>query len=196
MNVLLSGNEAIARGAYEAGVTVAAAYPGTPSTEILENIVRYQGIYAEWSPNEKVALEVGTGAAIAGRRALVAMKHVGVNVAADPLLTASYTGVRGGLVIVTADDPEMHSSQNEQDNRNYAKFAKIPMLEPSDSQEAKDFTKLAFEISEQFDTPVMLRTTTRISHSKSIVELSKPEIHDTQQGLEKQPEKFLSLIHI
>lgn len=193
MRVLLSGNEAIARGAYEAGVKVVTAYPGTPSTEILENVINYKGIYAEWSPNEKVALEVGMGAAIAGRRALVAMKHVGVNVAADPLFTASYTGVRGGLVIVTADDPEMHSSQNEQDNRNYAKFAKIPMLEPSDSQEAKDFVKLAFEISERFDTPVMLRTTTRISHSKSIVEPSEPERQNVKGELEKQPEKFVML---
>jgi len=193
MKVFLSGNEAIARGAYEAGVKVATAYPGTPSTEILENVINYKGIYAEWSPNEKVALEVGIGAAIAGRRALVAMKHVGVNVAADPLFTASYTGVRGGLVIVTADDPEMHSSQNEQDNRNYAKFAKIPMLEPSDSQEAKDFVKLAFEISERFDTPVMLRTTTRISHSKSIVEQSEPQRQSVEGKLEKQPEKFVML---
>ncbi|NLM47062.1 MAG: indolepyruvate ferredoxin oxidoreductase subunit alpha, partial [Firmicutes bacterium] len=135
---LLSGNEAIARGAYEAGVRVAAAYPGTPSTEILEHLARYSEVSAQWSSNEKVALEVGIGAAFAGARALVAMKHVGVNVAADPLLTLSYTGVNGGLVLVVADDPGMHSSQNEQDSRNYARFAKIPMLEPSDSQEAKD----------------------------------------------------------
>jgi indolepyruvate ferredoxin oxidoreductase alpha subunit len=193
MKVLLSGNEAIARGAYEAGVSVATAYPGTPSTEILENIVTYTDIYAEWSPNEKVALEVGTGAAIAGRRVLVAMKHVGVNVAADPLFTVSYTGIRGGLVIVTADDPAMHSSQNEQDNRNYAKFAKIPMLEPSDSQEAKEYVKLALEISERFDTPVMLRSTTRISHSKSIVQLSEPLPQKVKRELEKQPEKFVML---
>ena len=193
MKVLLSGNEAIARGAYEAGVTVATAYPGTPSTEILENIVAYKDIYAEWSPNEKVALEVGTGAAIAGRRVLVTMKHVGVNVAADPLFTLSYTGIRGGLVIVTADDPAMHSSQNEQDNRNYAKFAKIPMLEPSDSQEAKEYVKLALEISERFDTPVMLRSTTRISHSKSIVQLSEPAPQVIKGELEKQPEKFVML---
>jgi indolepyruvate ferredoxin oxidoreductase alpha subunit len=193
MKVLLSGNEAIARGAYEAGVSVATAYPGTPSTEILENIVAYKDIYAEWSPNEKVALEVGTGAAIAGRRVLVAMKHVGVNVAADPLFTLSYTGIRGGLVIVTADDPAMHSSQNEQDNRNYAKFAKIPMLEPSDSQEAKEYVKLALEIGERFDTPVMLRSTTRISHSKSIVQLSEPIPQKAGGELEKQPEKFVML---
>ncbi|HEY6873477.1 MAG TPA: indolepyruvate ferredoxin oxidoreductase subunit alpha [Geobacteraceae bacterium] len=177
MKEILSGNEAIARGAFEAGVRVASAYPGTPSTEILENIIRYEEIDASWAPNEKVALEVGIGASFGGARALVAMKHVGVNVAADPLFTLSYTGVNGGLVLVTADDPEMHSSQNEQDNRNYAKFAKVPMLEPSDSRECKEFTRLAFEISEQFDTPVMLRTTTRISHSKSIVDFTEP-VHD------------------
>ena len=171
--LLLSGNEAIARGAYESGVKVAAAYPGTPSTEILESLREYKGLHAEWAPNEKVALETGMGAAFGGVRALVVMKHVGVNVAADPLFTLSYTGLRGGLVLVTADDPEMHSSQNEQDNRHYARFAKVPMLEPSDSQEAKDFTALAFELSEKFDTPVMLRTTTRDSHSKSIVSIGE-----------------------
>ena len=174
MKEILSGNEAIARGAYEAGVKVASAYPGTPSTEILENVVTYPGIDASWAPNEKVALEVGIGASFGGARALVTMKHVGVNVAADPLFTLSYTGVNGGLVLVSADDPEMHSSQNEQDNRNYAKFAKVPMLEPADSRECKEYTKLAFELSEQFDTPVMLRTTTRSSHGKSIVELADP----------------------
>src|SRR5512140_2293479 len=174
MKEILSGNEAIARGAFEAGVKVATAYPGTPSTEILENIISYRGIDASWAPNEKVALEVGIGASFGGGRSLAAMKHVGVNVAADPLFTLSYTGVNGGLLLITADDPEMHSSQNEQDNRNYARFAKVPMLEPSDSQECKDFTRLAFEISEQFDTPVMLRTTTRISHSKSVVRLGEP----------------------
>ena len=174
MKVLLSGNEAIARGAYEAGVSVASAYPGTPSTEILENLAEYKDIYAEWAPNEKVALEVATGAAIAGARAMAAMKHVGVNVAADPLFTASYTGVRGGLVIISADDPDMHSSQNEQDNRNYAKFSKVPMLEPADSQEAKEFVRIAFELSEQFDTPVFIRMTTRTSHAKSVVTLEEP----------------------
>jgi indolepyruvate ferredoxin oxidoreductase alpha subunit len=173
MKEILSGNEAIARGAYEAGVIVASAYPGTPSTEILEAAVNYPEIDASWAPNEKVALEVGIGASFGGARALVTMKHVGVNVAADALFTLSYTGVNGGLVLVTADDPEMHSSQNEQDNRNYAKFAKIPMLEPADSQECKEFTKLAFELSEMYDTPVMLRTTTRISHSKSIVTIGE-----------------------
>jgi indolepyruvate ferredoxin oxidoreductase alpha subunit len=166
---LLSGNEAIALGAYHAGVTVAAAYPGTPSTEILESIARFDGVYAEWSPNEKVALEVATGASYAGARALASMKHVGVNVAADPFFAVAVTGVRGGLVVISADDPSMHSSQNEQDNRYYARFAKVPLLEPADSQEAYDLTRLAFDISEEFDTPVLLRSTTRISHAKSVV---------------------------
>ena len=148
---LLSGNEAIALGAYEAGVKVASAYPGTPSTEILENLTKYEGVYTEWSPNEKVALEVALGASFAGVRALASMKHVGLNVAADPLFTSAYTGVRGGLVIITADDPSMHSSQNEQDNRNYAFSAKIPMLEPSDPGEAKEFVKAAFRMSEELD---------------------------------------------
>jgi len=170
---ILSGNEAIARGFYEAGGSFASAYPGTPSTEILENIGKYSEIQAQWAPNEKVALEVAGGAAIGGVRVLAAMKHVGLNVAADPLFSLSYQGTNGGLVIVSADDPEMHSSQNEQDNRWYARAAKIPMLEPSDSQEAKDFTILALEISEKFDTPVLLRTTTRINHSKSIVTLKE-----------------------
>ena len=158
MKKLLSGNEAIARGAYESGVSVASAYPGTPSTEKLETIAsEYPEIYAEWSPNEKVAFEVGMGSAFAGGRALVAMKHVGVNVAADPMFTLAYTGIRKGFVLISADDPGMHSSQNEQDNRNYARFAKIPLLEPSDSQEAKDFVKEAFRISEKYDVPVMKR---------------------------------------
>lgn len=191
--VILSGNEAIARGAFEAGVRVASAYPGTPSTEILENIVQYPEIDASWAPNEKVSLEVGIGASFGGARALVAMKHVGVNVAADPLFTFAYTGVRGGLVIVTADDPELHSSQNEQDNRNYAKFAKIPMFEPSDSQEALDFTRLSFTTSEQFDTPVFLRTTTRISHSKSVVILGTPVEGLPEPSLKKDPTKFVML---
>lgn len=171
---IYSGNEAIARGAFEAGIRFGAAYPGTPSTEVMEEFSRYPDVYAEWSPNEKVALEVAIGAALAGERSIASMKHVGVNVAADPLFTVSYTGVEGALVIVSADDPSLHSSQNEQDNRNYAKFAKIPMLEPGDSQEAKDFVKLAVEISEKFDTPVFLRTVTRVSHSKSIVNLAEP----------------------
>jgi len=174
MAELMLGNEAIARGAYEAGVRVGAAYPGTPSTEIIENLARYPGIYAEWAPNEKVALEVGIGASLAGARVLVAMKHVGVNVAADPLFTFSYTGVNGGLVLVTADDPGMHSSQNEQDNRGYARMAKLPMLEPSDAQEAKDMVKTALEISEAFDTPVFLRITTRLAHSRGLVNTAEP----------------------
>ena len=191
--VLLSGNEAIARGTYEAGALVACAYPGTPSTEILENITQYEDINSSWAPNEKVALEVGIGACFGGARALVTMKHVGVNVAADPLFTLSYTGVRGGLVLVTADDPELHSSQNEQDNRNFAKFAKVPMLEPADSQEALDFTRLAFEISEKFDTPVFLRTTTRISHSKSVVLLGERPTDIPEPKLERNPAKLVML---
>ncbi|MEG6617428.1 indolepyruvate ferredoxin oxidoreductase subunit alpha [Peptococcaceae bacterium 1198_IL3148] len=171
MKQLMSGNVAIARGAYEAGVTVGVGYPGTPSTEILENFIKYPGIHAQWSPNEKVALEVGAGASIGGARAIVTMKHVGVNVAADPLFTLAYTGVNGGLILLSADDPGMHSSQNEQDNRYYALAAKIPCLEPADSQEAKDMVAQALEISERFDTPVMLRTTTRVSHSQSMVEI-------------------------
>lgn len=195
MKELLSGNEAIARGAYEAGVSVATAYPGTPSTEILENIAKYELIHAQWSPNEKVALEVAAGASFSGARSLTAMKHVGVNVAADPLMTVSYTGVRGGMVIVTADDPSMHSSQNEQDNRQYARFAKIPMLEPADSQEAKDFVIKAFDISERYDTPVFLRTVTRMSHSKSIVSICDPSSKETSRTveLEKDPEKLVML---
>lgn len=175
MKRLMIGNEAIARGAYEAGATVATAYPGTPSTEIVSNFAEFPGVYAEWSPNEKVALEVGIGASIGGARTLVAMKHVGVNVAADPLYTFAYTGVNGGLVLISADDPGMHSSQNEQDNRGYARFAKLPVLEPADSQEARDYTRLAFELSERFDTPVMLRVTTRLSHSQTLVEPGERE---------------------
>ena len=171
MKKLMLGNEAFARGAYEAGVTVAAAYPGTPSTEITENIAKYDEIYAEWAPNEKVALEVAIGASFAGARAVCCMKHVGVNVAADPLFTVSYTGVNGGLVIIVADDPGMHSSQNEQDSRFYARSAHVPMLEPADSNEAREFVKLAFELSEKYDTPVMVRTNTRLSHSQGLVEL-------------------------
>lgn len=171
MKKLLTGNEAIARGAYEAGVRFASAYPGTPSTEILENIALYKDdILAEWATNEKVAVEAVIGAAFAGARSIAAMKHVGLNVAADPLFTSSYTGINGGVVIVSGDEPGMHSSQNEQDNRNYARFAKIPMFEPSDSQEAKDMIKDAFEISEKYDSPVLFRITTRLCHSKGIVE--------------------------
>lgn len=169
MKEFLYGNEAIARGAYDAGCAIAAGYPGTPSTEILETMARYKDIHVEWSTNEKVALEVAIGASIAGRRALCAMKMVGLNVASDPLMTVSYMGVRGGLVIVDADDPGMHSSQNEQDNRWYGKFAKVPVLEPGDSEEAYLFTKLAFAISEKFDTAVIVRSTTRVSHARSYV---------------------------
>ncbi|MCX6557771.1 MAG: indolepyruvate ferredoxin oxidoreductase subunit alpha [Candidatus Aminicenantes bacterium] len=171
---LLSGNEAIARGAYEAGVTFASAYPGTPSTEILENVVRYKEvIHAQWGVNEKTAMEEALGASFTGARALVAMKHVGLNVAADPLFSASYIGATGALIIISADDPGMHSSQNEQDNRHYAIAAKIPVLEPSDSQEAKDMVIEAVKISESFDTPVLIRMTTRTSHSRSAVELGE-----------------------
>ena len=170
--VIMLGNEAIARGAYEAGVKVSAAYPGTPSTEISENIVKYkEDIYAEWSPNEKVATEVAIGASVSGVRAMACMKHVGLNVASDPLYTVSYMGVNGGLVLVVADDPGLYSSQNEQDTRMIARAAQVPVLEPSDSMEAKEFMKEAFEISEQFDRPVILRTTTRLAHSQGLVEL-------------------------
>ncbi len=188
--MLLSGNEAIALGAREVGVYFASAYPGTPSTEIMETYARLPGIKAQWAPNEKVAFETGIGAAIAGARTMVCMKHVGVNVAMDPLMTFAYTGTIAGFVLVSADDPEMHSSQNEQDNRYLARFAKIPMLEPSDSREAHDFFKLAVAISEKFETPVMLRITTRISHAKGIVEL---ETWQTPQvgGFTKDPERFV-----
>ena len=194
MRKIMSGNEAIARGAFEAGVKVAAAYPGTPSTEILETIARgYKDIYAEWSPNEKVALEVAHGASLAGARSMASMKHVGLNVAADPFMTLSYVGVNGGLVLVTCDDPELYSSQNEQDNRHYAKFAKVPMFEPSDSQEAKAFVKLGFEVSEKFDTPVLVRGVTRISHAKGIVELEEPIPSSVKIEIRKQTEKFTML---
>lgn len=170
---LMTGDEAVARGAYEAGVTFASAYPGTPSTEILENVGTYREIIAEWAPNEKVAMEAAIGASLGGVRSMAAMKHVGLNVAADPIFTFAYMGVNGGMVFVSADDPGMHSSQNEQDNRNYAKFMKLPMLEPADSQEAKDMFRDAFDLSERFDTPVMFRMTTRVCHSKSLVELGE-----------------------
>jgi indolepyruvate ferredoxin oxidoreductase alpha subunit len=189
---LLSGNEAIARGAWEAGIVVASAYPGTPSTEILENFGRYPNVYAEWAPNEKVAVDVAVGAAYAGRRSLAAMKHVGVNVAADSVFYAAMTGLEAGMVIVTADDPAMHSSQNEQDNRRYAKFARIPCVEPSDSQEAKDLVAAALEISEQFDTPVFLRVTTRICHSSTPVELGEQHlVEPTRDKFPRDPSKYV-----
>lgn len=189
---LMLGNEAVARGAYEAGCTVAAAYPGTPSTEITENLATYDEIYSEWSSNEKVAMEVAIGASIAGARAICAMKHVGLNVAADPLFTVSYSGVNGGLVIMVADDPGMHSSQNEQDSRHYAKASKVPMLEPSDSQECKDFVKQAFDISEEYDCPVLVRLSTRIAHSQSIVEQGERQDSELKEYI-KNPDKYVMM---
>lgn len=189
---LLTGNEAIARGAYEAGVGVATGYPGTPSTEIVEYLATLPDVYVEWSSNEKVALDVAMGASMGGVRALCTMKHVGLNVAADTFMVASYTGVRGGLVVVSADDPGMHSSQNEQDNRLYAKFAGVPLLEPADSQEAKTFTELAFSLSEEFDTPVLLRTTTRISHTRGVVELGDRRA-PPPRPFQRDPAKYVML---
>ncbi len=185
MKKMLSGNEAVARGAWEAGAAVASAYPGTPSTEILENFAHYPNVYAEWATNEKVSLDVAIGAAYAGKRAFSTMKHVGVNVALDALMYAAMTGVEAGLVLVSADDPGMHSSQNEQDNRTFAKFARIPCLEPSDSQEAKDLMVTAFDLSERFDTPVLLRMTTRVCHSSSAVELG-----ERAEAVPTAPKKF------
>lgn len=178
--VIMLGNEAIARGAYEAGVKVSASYPGTPSTEISENLVQYKdALYAEWAPNEKVATEVAIGASVAGVRAMACMKHVGLNVASDPLYTVSYMGVNGGLVLFVADDPGLYSSQNEQDTRMVARAAQVPVIEPSDSGEAKDYVKIAYEISEQFDRPVIFRTTTRLAHSQGLVELyDRIEVED------------------
>ena len=175
MKELLLGNAAVARGCYEAGCAVASSYPGTPSTEITQSIAEYSEIYSEWAPNEKVALEVAFGASLAGKRSFTGMKHVGLNVAADPLFTLSYTGVNAGLVLAVADDPGMHSSQNEQDSRHYARAAKLPMLEPADSAECLQFTKYAFEMSEEYDTPVLVRMCTRIAHSQSVVEVSERE---------------------
>ncbi len=172
MKQLMLGNTAIARGLYEAGCGVVSSYPGTPSTEVTEEIAKYEEVYSEWAPNEKVAMEVAFGASLAGKRSFCGMKHVGLNVAADPLFTISYIGVNAGMVIVVADDPGMHSSQNEQDSRHYAKAAKLPMLEPSDSAECLEYTKLAYEISEKFDTPVFIKTCTRVAHSQSVVETS------------------------
>ncbi|MDR2169281.1 MAG: hypothetical protein LBP59_03985 [Planctomycetaceae bacterium] len=191
--ILLSGNEAIARGAFESGVTFASGYPGTPSTEILEAIASEYSdtIYAEWSPNEKVAFEASVGASFAGGRAITTMKHVGLNVAADPLMTLGYIGVVGGFIVVVADDPGMHSSQNEQDSRRYAQFAKIPVFEPSDSAEAKEYVKLAIKLSESCKTPAMLRTTTRISHSRSLVQVCEREESGREINFEKDPPRFV-----
>ncbi|MBM4352024.1 MAG: indolepyruvate ferredoxin oxidoreductase subunit alpha, partial [Deltaproteobacteria bacterium] len=198
MEKVLQGNHAIARGAWEAGVKVACAYPGTPSSEIIFVIgTQYKNdIQAEWSVNEKVSLEVASGASIAGARAMASMKHVGLNVASDPLMTLSYTGVKGGLVVVVADDPYAHSSQNEQDSRHWARFGKMPMLEPSDSQECKDFTKLAFDLSEQYDTPVLLRTETRVSHSFSIVKLEERRESAMPLGLNKKDAPKFTMVPI
>lgn len=192
MKILMTGDEAVARGAFEAGVSYASAYPGTPSTEIMENLATYEEIYAEWASNEKVAMESSIGASIAGARSMASMKHVGVNVAADPLFTWGYMGVNGGNVLVTADEPGMFSSQNEQDNRNYAKMAKIAMLEPSDSQECIDMVKAAYDLSEEYNTPVMLRMTTRVCHSKSIVE-TRERKEVPLKTWEKNPKKYVSL---
>ncbi len=192
MKELLLGNEAVARGLYEAGVRVVSSYPGTPSTEITEAASQYDEIFCEWAPNEKVAAEVAAGASFGGARSFCAMKHVGLNVAADPLFTMSYIGVNGGMVLGVADDPGLHSSQNEQDSRNYAIAAKLPMLEPADSAECKQYAKLAYELSEQFDTPVILRLTTRVSHSRSIVELGERAALDLKP-YEKNPAKNVML---
>ncbi|MDD3920694.1 MAG: indolepyruvate ferredoxin oxidoreductase subunit alpha [Eubacteriales bacterium] len=189
---LMLGNEAVARGAWEAGVTVVSSYPGTPSTEITEAIAKFPEVNVQWAPNEKVAAEVVFGAAMAGARAMSCMKHVGVNVAADPIFTAAYTGVNGGMVLVVSDDPAMHSSQNEQDSRYYARAAHIPMLEPSDSQECKDFAKLAFRLSEELDTPIFLRLTTRISHARSAVEIeARDEVG--AKPYQKDPMKYVMM---
>ena len=190
MKKLMLGNEAFARGLYEAGCRFASSYPGTPSTEITEEIAKFEEVYAEWAPNEKVAVESALGASFAGARAFAAMKHVGLNVAADPLYTASYTGVNGGLVIAVADDPGMHSSQNEQDSRHHAIASKVPMLEPSDSQECKDFAMLAYELSEEYDTPVLVRTATRVAHSQSAVEML-PRTEKDLKPYEKKPGKYV-----
>ena len=191
MKQLMLGNEAVARGLYEAGCSFVSSYPGTPSTEITEAAAKYAEIYAEWAPNEKVAMEAAFGACLAGKRSFCGMKHVGLNVAADPLFTISYTGVNAGMVIAVADDAGMHSSQNEQDSRHYAMAAKMPMLEPADSAEAVAFTKLAYTLSEQFDTPVLLKMCTRISHSQSIVEPA-PRV-EASKPYEKNPQKYIMM---
>mgnify|MGYP002512331647 CR=1 FL=1 len=190
MKKLMLGNEAVARGLYEAGCSFVSSYPGTPSTEITEAIAKYPEVSAEWAPNEKVALESAFGASLAGRRSFCGMKHVGLNVAADPLFTISYTGVNAGMVILVADDPGMHSSQNEQDSRHYAMGSKTMMLEPSDSAECLDFTKRAFELSEKFDTPVIIRLTTRVAHSRSVAELSE-RVDNGLKEYTKNPQKYV-----
>ena len=192
MKQLMLGNEAVARGLYEGGCSFVSSYPGTPSTEITECAAKYSEIYAEWAPNEKVAVEAAFGASLAGKRSFCGMKHVGLNVAADPLFTISYTGVNAGMIIGVADDAGMHSSQNEQDSRNYAKAAKLPMLEPSDSAEGIAFAKLAYEISERFDTPVLLKMCTRVAHSQSIVKLSD-RMESAQKPYEKNPPKYIMM---
>ncbi|MDL2257737.1 indolepyruvate ferredoxin oxidoreductase subunit alpha [Eubacteriales bacterium OttesenSCG-928-K08] len=192
MKQLMLGNEAIARGVYEAGVKVASAYPGTPSTEINENVANYPEVYSEWAPNEKVAVEVALGAAIAGGRSMACMKHVGLNVAADPFFTATYTGINAGMVVVVADDPGMHSSQNEQDTRMLAAASHAPVLDPSNSQECKDFMKVAYEISEKYDTPVIVRLTTRIAHARTVVELGEREERELVD-YKKDPRKYVSM---
>ncbi len=192
MKKLMLGNEAFARGLYEAGCTIASSYPGTPSTEITEFVAKYDEVYAEWAPNEKVAVETAIGASIAGARSFSAMKHVGLNVAADPLYTISYSGVNGGLVIAVADDPGMHSSQNEQDSRHHAIASKVMMIEPSNSSECKEFAKTAFDLSEQFDTPVIVRLSTRVSHSQSIVELCERDEKPLKEYI-KNPSKYVMM---
>ena len=191
MKELMLGNKAVARGLFEAGVEFISSYPGTPSTEITEEAVKYDEIYCEWAPNEKVAMEGAFGASVAGRRSFTAMKHVGLNVAADPLFTMSYTGVNAGLVIGVADDPAMHSSQNEQDSRHYAIASKVPMLEPSDSAESLAFAKLAYDISEEYDTPVILKMCTRVAHSQSLVETSERQLH--RKEYEKNIAKYVMM---
>ncbi len=190
MKELMLGNKALARGLYEAGLSVASSYPGTPSTEVTEEIARFRDVYSEWAPNEKVAMEVAYGACLAGKRSMCAMKHVGMNVAADPMYTASYTGVNAGMVIVVADDPGMHSSQNEQDSRHHAIASKLPMLEASDSEEALSFAKTAYALSEEYDTPVILRMCTRIAHSQSVVETGE-RVCPPQKEYRKDPKKYL-----
>ena len=190
MKRLLSGNEAVARAAWEAGAVVAAGYPGTPSTESLEEFARFPDVYAEWSPNEKVGLDVAIGAAYAGRRAFATMKHVGLNVASDAFFSVAMTGVEAGLVIVSADDPAAHSSSNEQDNRQFAKFARVPCLDPADSQDCHDLMVAAFEVSERFDTPVMFRTSTRVCHTSSPVQVGEtPQADAAARKLRAQPEE-------